>query len=240
MQRVASLCGIVIVAAWSSGALQAQAQSTPSSDQPVIVAQGEALLMLPPDRAYVSIASEGHAQKSPDAQRQAAAAMTSVEAELKRLGVAADMMRTTSYTVQPQYDYANNRQTFREYLARNVIEVRVDDLAKLADIIDAAGTSGATSVSGLRFDLKNRSTAELDALRRAVRDANARALAIAEGANKTLGPIIRLQEQRSSSPSPVFQGQMAGGGGGGRSGGTPIEPGEIQVRATVTLTVAIK
>lgn len=242
MQRISTFLGVVGVAVLSSGVPYAQSQSAPVSDSPVIVAQGEALLMLPPDRAYVSIAAEGHAQKSPDAQRQAAAAMSSVEAELKRLGLTAEMMRTTSYTVSPQYDYANNRQTFREYLARNVVEVRVDDLAKLADIIDAAGTSGATSVSSLRFDLKNRTSAELDALRRAVRDANARALAIAEGAGKTLGPIVRLQEQRSSTPSPVFQGQMGGmgGGGGGRGGGTPIEPGEIQVRATVTLTVAIK
>jgi uncharacterized protein YggE len=241
MQRIPNVLGIVLAAALSSGTLQAQSQSSPVAEQPVIVAQGEALLMMTPDRAYVTIAAEGRAQKSPDAQRLAAAAMTSVQASLKSLGLAADMIRTTSYTVQPQYDYANNRQTFREYLARNVIEVRVDDLARLADVIDAAGTSGATSVSSLRFDLKNRNTAELDALRRAVRDASARATAIAEGAGKSLGPVIRLQEQRSSSASPVFQGQAGGGGGRGGSGlTTPIEPGEIQVRATVTLTVAIR
>ena len=240
MRRAATVLGMAMIAALSSGDLRAQAQTVPTADQPVIVAQGEALLMLPPDRAYVTIAAEGHAQKSPDAQRQAAAAMTSVQGALKALGLAGEMIRTTAYNVQPQYDYANNRQTFREYLARNVVEVRVDDLSKLADVIDAAGTSGATSVSGLRFDLKNRSAAELDALRRAVRDASARAAAIAEGANKTLGPIVRMQEQRSSSPSPVFQMGQGAGGGGGRGGGTPIEPGEIQVRATVTLTVAIK
>ena len=238
MRRLAAVMVVTAIAVLSSGSLRAQQQST-AAEPPVIVAQGEALLMLQPDRAYVTFAAEGRAVKSPDAQRQAAAAMTSLQAALKTLGLAGDVIRTTSYTVQPQYDFANNRQTFREYLARNVIEVRVDDLAKLADVIDAGGTSGATSVSGLRFDLKNRSTAELDALRRAVRDATARATAIAEGAGKSIGPIVRLQEQRSSSASPVFQ-MQAGAGGGGRGGGTPIEPGEIQVRATVTLTVAIK
>jgi len=223
---------------------RAQTQNPPAADQPVIVAQGEALLMLPPDRAYVTIAAEGRAQKSPDAQRLATAAMTSVQNAIKGLGLPADVIRTTSYTVQPQYDFANNRQTFREYLARNVIEVRIDDLSKLADVIDAAGTSGATSVSSLRFDLKNRSAAELDALRRAVRDAQARAQAIADGAGRQLGPIVRVQEQRSSSASPVFRNaEAAGAGGGGRGGAaftTPLEPGEIQVRATVTLTVGIK
>ncbi len=242
MRRISDgVLPLVLILA-SVGPAHAQAPVAPAADQPLIIAQGDCVLMLPPDRAYVQIAAEGRAAKIPDAQRLAAAAMTTVQAAVKALGLAADTIRTTSYVVQPEYDYNAGRQTFRDYLSRNVIEVRVDDLTRLAGVIDAAGTSGAASVSSLRFDLKNRGAAELDALRRAVRDANARAAAIAEGAGKTLGAIVRLQEQRSSAASPVFQG--AGGGGGARAGGaapaTPIEPGEIQVRAQVTLTVAIR
>ena len=32
------------------------------------------------------------------------------------------------YVVQPEFDYANGRQTFRNYLARNTVEVRLDDI----------------------------------------------------------------------------------------------------------------
>jgi uncharacterized protein YggE len=221
----------------SGGGLRAQ---TPPPNEPVIVSQGESILMLPPDRAYVQIGADGRAPRPADAQKLAAAAMTSVQAALKSLGIAAEAIRTSAYSVQAQYDYQDGRQKFREYLARNVIEVRVDDLNQLPQVIDTAGSSGAAAVNSLRFDLKNRSGAELDALRRAVRDATERARAIAEGAGRTLGPIIRLQEQRSSSASPVFRMSEAAGAGGGRGGGTPIEPGEIQVRAQVTLTAAIK
>jgi uncharacterized protein YggE len=73
-----------------------------------------------------------------------------------------------------------------------------------------------------------------------VRDANARANAMARGAGKTLGPIVRLQEQRTSSGSPVFQSDARVMGVGGLGRPTPIEPGEIQVRAQVTITVALR
>ena len=242
-RRTLRLPLLVACCAVASAALRAQAQApapVPPGD-PVIVAQGESILMLPPDRAYVQIGAEGRAARPADAQRLAAAAMTAVQAALKTQGIRADAIRTSAYTVQAQYDYAGGRQTFRDYLARNVIEVRVDDLGRLPDVIDTAGTSGAAMVNSLRFDPKDRGAAELDALKRAVRDATERARAIAEGAGKTLGPILRLQEQRSSSASPVFRMSESVQGTGGAAGlRTPIEPGEIQVRAQVTLTAAIR
>ena len=63
---------------------------------------------------------------------------------------------------------------------------------------------------------------------------------IAAGANRSVGGIVRIQEQRLSQPSPI-RFQMVGGAGSGRGGGsTPVEPGQIDIRAQVTLTVSIK
>ena len=70
------------------------------------------------------------------------------------------------YDLQPQFDYVNGKQSLREYLARNTVEVRVDEVARAGDVLDAAVGSGATSVSGVRFDLKDRTAAERDALRK--------------------------------------------------------------------------
>jgi hypothetical protein len=165
-----------------------------------------------------------------------------LQTSLKNAGVPADAIRTTGYTLTPENDYVNGRQQFRDFLARNQIEVRVDDLSKLSALIDATGTSGATSVSGLRFDVKNRNTVEQAALKQAVADAMSRATVIASGANHTVGNIVRIQEQRISQPSPVrYAMDSLGAGRGGAGGGpTPVEPGQIEVRAQVTLTVAIK
>ena len=67
----------------------------------------------------------------------------------------------------------------------------------------------------------------------------ARAGSIAAGANRTLGQIIRISEQRISEPVTMRYMTTVGGRAGGGAP-TPIEPGEINVRAQVTVTVAIK
>ncbi len=231
---------IVCVAAMPVRAAEAR-QTQETAPNGVIVTQGEATLTVAPDRAFVQMAAEGRAQKAGDAQRLAADAMTSLQTAVKNAGVPADAIRTIGYALTPENDYVNGKQQFRDFLARNQIEVRVDDLSKLSAIIDATGTSGAASVSGLRFDLKNRGTVEQTALKQAVADAMSRASVIAAGANHTVGNIVRIQEQRMSQPTPVrysMETLAAGRGGGG--GPTPVEPGEVEVRAQVTLTVAIK
>jgi uncharacterized protein len=242
MSRLATIAGMVAALGVSTAAHAAPPlQTQDSAPNGVIVTQGEATLTVPPDRAFVQMSAEGRAQKAADAQRLASDAMTSLQSALKSAGVAADAIRTIGYTLAPENDYVNGRQQFRGFLARNQIEVRVDDLGKLSSIIDATGTSGAASVSGLRFDVKNRSTVEQTALKQAVADAMSRATVIAAGANKTIGGIVRIQEQRISQPGPVrYAMDSFSGGRGGGGGPTPVEPGEVEIRAQVTLTVAIK
>jgi uncharacterized protein YggE len=241
MSRYGPVVAVLLMFLAASGS--AAAQAVLPNDGPVIVAQGEAIVMKAPDRAWVQIGAEGRASKPAEAQRLAADAMTSVQAALKQLGFGSDVLRTSGYTLQPEYDYANGRQTFRDYLARHQVEIRIDDLKRLPEVLDASGSSGAASVTSLRFDLRDKTTSEAEALRLAVKDATTRAEAIAAGAGKALGAIVRLQEQRSTTPAPVWNlegGNIGYVGGGGRGSATPIEAGQVQVTARVTLTVAIK
>ncbi len=164
----------VAAAAVMSGAAGLSAQTPPAADRdvPVVVATGEAVVKRAPDRAFMSIAAESRARTSREAQRSNAEAMTAVLAKLKAAGLAGDAIQTTGYDIQPEFDYGNGKQTLRGYVARNSIEVRVDDLPKLGDILDIAVGAGATSVAGVRFDLKDRSGAEREALQLAVEDAS--------------------------------------------------------------------
>jgi uncharacterized protein YggE len=217
----------------------AAAQPQTPAEQPVIVTQGEATIKRAPDRAWLTVAAEARAAKPADAQRAAANAMTATQqAIMSRGGLGGDQIKTTSYSLQPDIEYTGGASRVRGYIARNEIEVRVDALEKLGDILDAAGSSGATSIAGLRFDLKDRDTVERDALRQAVRNAMGRAEAMASGANRSLGPIVRIEEQGGGVVTPVpYQTMMRVEGG---QAGTPITPGQVDVRVHVTLTVSIR
>lgn len=215
-------------------------QQPPPPPQPVIVTSGEGVVKRAPDRASVTIAAESRARTAAEAQRINAEAMAAVLDRIKAAGIPADAIQTTGYNLQPEFDYANGRQTLREYVARNQVQVRIDTLSKTGDVIAAAVATGATNVSNIQFDLKDRDAVEREALRIAVSDARRRAEAAAAGAGVQLGSIIRIDEQRDT-PMPVRPMAMArvAGGGIGPSA-VPVEAGEIEIRAHVTLTTAIR
>ena len=96
--------------------------------------------------------------------------------------------------------------------------------------------SGATSVGGLRFDLRDRAAAEREALRLAVQDARSRADAAAAGAGVQVVRVLRIEEQRMFEPGPrPMMRQMAADSMAADA--PPITPGTIEIRSTVTLTV---
>jgi len=214
------------------------AQQAPASP-PVIVTTGEGVVKKAPDRAWVTIAAENRAKTASEAQRLNSEAMASVIEKIKASGVTADAIQTTGYNLQPEFDYANGRQTLKGYLARNQVQVRLDVPAKTGDVISAAVGTGATNVSGVRFDLKDRDSVEREALRMAVSDARRRAESAAAGANVQIDRVIRIEEQRDMGdvvrPMPMAMMRAEVG-----QPAAPIEAGEIEVRARVTLTATIR
>ena len=220
-------------------AIQAPGAPTASTEGPVIVTTGEGVVKIAPDRVWVTIAAESRAKSPREAQRANADAMKMVLDKLKTLGLPADAIRTSGYDLQPQFDYVNGRQSLREYVARNTVEVRVDEVIRAGDVLDAAVGSGATSVSGVRFDLKDRSAVEREALKKAVTDARGRADAAAAGAGMKVDRVVKIEEQRVMIPEPRPI-MMARQSIVAEAAGPPISPGELEIRAMVTMTSSIK
>ena len=206
-------------------AVRAQAQQPSQPPSPsVIVTTGEGVVKRAPDRAWVTIGAENRARTPQEAQQ-----------------ANADAIRTTGFVLQPEFDFQNGKQTLRDYVARNQVQVRVDAIDKAGDVIGAAVATGATNVSNVQFDLKDRVAAEREALRLAVQDARQRADAAAAGAGVQIDRVLRVEEQREGvvAPRPMPM-AMARAGGGMADASVPLETGEIEVRAHVTLTVAIR
>jgi uncharacterized protein len=228
----------LVLAAAASVPTAAQTPAV-STDGPVIITTGEGVVKQAPDRVWVSIAAESRARSPRDAQRANADAMAAVLGKLKGAGLPADAIRTSGYDLQAEFDYVNGKQTLRGYVARNTIEVRVDEIGRVGEVLDLAVGSGATAVSGIRFDLKDRASADREALRRAVADARTRAEAAASGVNLRVDRVLRIEEQRGFVEPPRPMMMMRQSAGAMESAQPPISPGELEVRAIVTMTTAI-
>ena len=202
---------------------------------------GEGLVNAVPDRAWITITAESRASTAREAQRRNTEAMTPVLSKLKSAGVPADAIRTVSYDVQYEWDFVNGKRVGRGYVARNSVEVRVDNVERVGEYLEIAVASGATSLGGVRFDLKERAKLEREALRLAVADARAKADAAASGAGRAIDRIIRIEEgPLDSGPIPMPRVMRQELQVGVAAAAPPIETGQTEIRARVTLTAVIK
>jgi uncharacterized protein YggE len=207
------------------------------AEPPVIVTSGDAIVRRTPDRAFVTIAIETRSKNPRDAQKQNADAATQVQQRLSLAKLGPDAIRTLGYHLEQEFEVVPSGRIPREYLARNSIEVRIDDLSRVGELIDSVVRGGATTVAGVRFEIQNRAAAEQEALRLAVADARSRAEAAATGAGLIVDRVLRIEDRREGIIFPQRPMVMAA-----RSveATTPIEPGLIEIQAHVTLTVSIK
>ena len=207
------------------------AQSPPPNlDVPVIVTTGEAVIRRAPDQAFVTVSVETRSRNPRDAQRQNAETMTAVERAITASGIPKDALRTLGYNIQQEFDFVDGRRVSRGYVARNAIEIRVDAIDRTGEVIDASVQAGATSVSSIRFELKDRPAAEREALRLAVIDARARADAAAAGAGRTVDRVVRIDDTPMSR-MPVPRPMMAMAREAADVQQTPIEAGQIDISA---------
>jgi uncharacterized protein YggE len=209
-----------------------------TAEPPQIIVTGDGVVKATPDQAWVQIGAETRSKVSKEAQQRNAEVMTAVQQKISSFGIPKDAIKTVAVDLQPEFDYANGKQSLRGYVARNTVEVRVDDLTKLGDVLDAAVASGAATIHGLRFDVKARGDAEQVALQAAVKNAMAKAEAVATGSQRAVDRILKIEELSGGAPLPMMkQFSMAARAA---DASTPVAPGELEIRAQVRLSVAIK
>ena len=207
----------------------------------IVIAAGEGVIKRAPDQAFVTVAAEARSRQPREAQAQNAKVATAIRDRLAAFNLPPDAIRTLSLDMQPQFDWADGKQTLRGYLASNVIEVRLDDVARVGDVVDAVIAAGAARVTGVRFTLRDLAGAEQEALKLASAAALARARAMAEGVGRAVDRVVRLDETGSDvmpPPRPVAMMRMSAEAADAPA--TPVTAGEVEVRVSVTLHASMR
>ena len=206
---------------------------------PSVQATGEAIIQAKPDQARLDI---GVVTQAPTAQAAAAQNATQTQATLDKLRAvvgASGQVRTMFYSLTPNYQYSREggKPTINGYTANNSVEVTVNDLGALSKIIDAVSQAGANNIQGPQFTLKNEAPVRAQALRQAVEQARMNADAMAGAMGMKLGKVILVEQGTPEIIRPLARAATAALAA---APPTPIEPGNVEVRATVTLTMALE
>jgi uncharacterized protein len=209
----------------------------PESQRDTISISAEGKVTALPDIASISIGVMTEKKTVADAQKENTAKMNAIIAKLKDLGVASGDITTTNYSIYPQYDWIDNRQTERGFQVSQNVDVKVRDLEKIGDILAAVGELGANQVGGVNFTIDEPEELRQQARLEALENAKVKAQELADAAGVTLGRVVGFSEDAGYVPPPVFYDRAAEGFGGGAS--PKIEPGSQEVAVNVTVIYEI-
>ncbi len=212
----------------------------------VIHASGSGNVIGTPDRAQVSLAVETENIDVKSAQQENAARMTQVIDALVASGIPKDALKTTGYNIYPVYDDIKpleggaSGQKVHSYRVTNTLTVTLHDVSRTGEVIDIAVANGINSASSIQFMLSDEQAQVLrtEALKKAV----ARARADADTVASALG--VRITGVRdvdiSGGYMPVLYENYMLEGAAPKAAATPIQPGDVTVTASISVTYLIR
>ncbi len=207
--------------------------TAPEAGKNIVSVQGEGVVRLVPDIAFITLGVETSNREMSVAQRTNRETMNGIIDELTRLGVKKDDIQTQRYTVSPEYRWENNRSYLVGYKVSNLVRVKIVNIDDTGKILDAMAVKGSNVVHGINFTVADETQAYHDALQIALKNAEDKAktmvgyfgitklspIAITEGAQNITYPPIGVERSLAVS-----------------DGATPISPGELEVRAQVSVS----
>jgi uncharacterized protein len=223
----------------------AAAQQADRDPRPRLTVAGEAQVSAKPDRAVVTLGATAQADQAADAQQQINQVMTKAIDAIKQAGIAEDKIQTAGLSLYPVYSEhgdrprpANQPQEPRivGYRASNTIRITLDDITAVGPIIDAGITAGANQLEGVSFELKDDTAQRAEALKQAAANARQKANALAAATGVNLDSLHEIIEGGVSIVPPQ---PMTRHAAFAMETATPVQPGQVQIQAAVTLTYVI-
>ena len=242
----AAIAGGLIVAVVGGG----WARSLPLVTTPVVdpttapvhtlSVSGSGTVTIVPDVAMVTLGVTVDRPTVEAARAEAARVMTGIVAAARDHGVAAKDIATTNVSLSPRYgpDCAATGSPVPcpsdgkvvGYTMSESVRVTIRDLAKVGVVIDAATAAGATNVYGIDLTVDDPAAASAQARAEAIADARSKADDMARAAGVSVVGIISIGEGASPQPISLYAGKALTD-----SVATPVEPGTLDVVATVSM-----
>lgn len=203
-----------------------------------VVSHGEGIVSAKPDQVRIQIGVTTQAPTANEAGQQNAKQSAAVIAELKQqLGNGAEF-QTMNYSLYPTYrtQRDGSKPTIAGYQANNTVEVKLNDVAQAGKAIDFATKSGANQIQGVNFSIRDEQKLRGEALAKAATQARANVQALAGAVGLRVIRLLKVEDGEPIRVIPMRRMEMMKAQDAAQ---TPVEPGEIEVRATVTITAEV-
>ena len=215
-------------------------QNVTTTKESLFTIKGTGEVTVIPDTALISFGISKTSPTVQEAKNQVNEIANKITQDIKNLGVNVKDIKTTNYSINPQYDYRTSQQIVTGYSVDTNIEVKLQPIDKANQAIDAATKDGANQISGAQFTIDDSKEKELirEARKKAIKDAKEKARDLANAAGIRLGRIVDIQEDAQNYPRPYMREFMAADKSTD-SAPTELNPGENKISTTVSLSYEI-
>lgn len=237
LSRTAAAFAVMAAAAAPMASAQTPQVVAPTAQGTLLSVSAEGLSEGRPDMAIINLGVTTEGQTAAAALAENARRMTALNAALRRAGVAERDIQTSNVSVYPQQQYVEGQQPrITGYQANNTVTAKVRAIDNTGRVIDAAVAAGGNTVNGVSFTYADPDR-ELDAARRdAIAEARRRAELYANALDMRVVRIVAVQEGGGySPPMPMPMERMAA-----QDASTPISPGQIETRVSVSVTFELR
>ncbi len=156
---------------------------------------GTAEVKVSPDICYMSFTVETRNISASKAYNNNNKLMNKINASIKNLSIPAKNMQSVNFSISPEYHWdKQNKKIFDGYLVSHILTVKVYNLDKVSDILDAAVKAGATRVNNVNFTVENPKKYLAKARIEAIRVCRKKAEAMAKEAGVKLAKPITISE----------------------------------------------
>lgn len=189
-----------------------------------------------PDIAVINLGITKSASDVLSAQKQTNQIANNIIKGLRNQDISEKKIKTTNYSVSPEYSITGTSQKIIGYIATQNLEVEIP-IDKTSEAIDSATANGANLIGNISFKLNDEKREEVEnsARKEAVGKAKKSAEGLAKASGIKLGKIINVTESSASEPRPVFL-EAAKTAEEDSRPSTNITPGETNVEIRVILT----
>jgi len=194
-----------------------------------------------PDVAKINFGVTTEAKDVALSQKNNGEKVAQIKNDLARFNIEAKDIKTTSYSINPNYDYSlRNKPKLLGYNTRHYLEITVRKLEDADAIVQALGNSGVTEINKVAFTVDDITEIQDEAREQAIAKAKAKAESLANLSGAKLGKIISIQEGNyQDSSSPIYYKYLDGLGGGETITEIGLEEGSTIITSTVTITYTL-
>ncbi|NGX57930.1 MAG: 26 kDa periplasmic immunogenic protein [Chlamydiae bacterium] len=209
-------------------------------DVPQLSVRGEARIRRPADQLTLNLGVLTEDKTAEKALSENNTAMQSVMDALKNAGLSPSEYQTATFNIRPiltprpQNPPPEWYPTVIGFRVTNNLTVRTEKLNLAGSLIDAAIKAGANTVDSVSFSLKDYPTHRADAITQATSQAIADAETLAEAANIQLDKVLNISLDDAVIRPKSYMAFRT------MDVSASIEPGDVDVTATVTIDYQIR